>query len=416
VKVLYLCHRIPYPPNKGEKIRAFHQIRAIAARHEVDLFTLADRAEDVAEAAALERHCRRVTAVRLLPLPAKLRALPSLFGRTPLTLPYFYSAELHKQIRSAIAERGYDRIVVYCSAMAQYTTGVTGIPMVVDFVDVDSEKWRQYASATRFPYSAVYRREASCLREYERQVCERAACAVASTEREAQLLREISPAAPVTVIRNGVDTGYFSPSAVPPCQAQPMAAFVGDMSYFPNQQAAAFFAAEVLPLVQRSVPEARFVIVGRDPTPAVRRLERFAGVEVTGAVEDVRPYLARAVVSVAPFLIAAGIQNKILEAMSYGLPVAATPPAVRGLSPQVGQIVEVGENADELAAKIVALMQDGEAARRKGLEGRRRVSAEYSWPQALESLLQLVENPTNGAALAAAAPADGLMTEARQVQ
>ena len=393
MRVLYLCHRIPYPPNKGDKIRAFHQLRALAAHHEVDLFTLADEDGDAAHAPALEQFCRRVTVYTLNRRWAKLASLPYLLTHQPLTLPYFYSRELAREIRQAIRERSYDRIFVYCSAMAQYVEAAGPIPVFLDLVDVDSDKWRQYASFTRFPFSAVYRREARCLADYERRASERAAGVFVTTEREAQLVRDLSDSIRVHVIPNGVDTAYFDPQAVAPVAAGPVILCTGDMAYFPNEEAVGFFARNVFPVIRQTVADARFLIVGRNPGRNVQQLATLPGVEVTGFVPDVRTYLAQARVAVAPFSIAAGIQNKILEAMAYGLPVVATPRTVQGLSKNVAELVETGSTAEELAAKTLRLLNDPEWARRKGLEGRSRVAADYDWQRALDALLRIFEGP-----------------------
>jgi sugar transferase (PEP-CTERM/EpsH1 system associated) len=395
VRVLYLCHRIPYPPNKGDKIRAFHQLRAMATRHEVDVFTLADDPGDVAHQRTLSEYCHKVTLARVRPRIARLRALRYLLTKQPLTVPYFYSAELQKEVRRALLERSYDRIFVFCSAMAQYVEFAGQIPTMVDLVDVDSDKWTQYAEFARFPFSAVYRREGRCLREYEREVCVKASCVVVTTEREAMLTRQISPDTGVHVIPNGVDTDYFSPEAAPLQRTAPTVVFTGDMSYFPNQEAVEYFARKVLPLIRVSNPDVRFLIVGRNPSSAVLRLEGIGGVTVTGFVPDVRTYLAMSHVAVAPFTIAAGIQNKILEAMAYGLPVVATSRAAQGLSPSVADIVDTGDTAEEMASKIERLLRDCDLARCKGAEGRRQVAVEYRWDRSLNRLLQLLENPAD---------------------
>src|ERR1035438_4060437 len=294
MKVLYLCHRIPYPPNKGDKVRAFHQLRAISARHEVDLFTLADDLADWDRRSALVPYCRQMTVVKLRPRLARLRALPYLFTRRPATLPYFYSAELDAKIRKAIVLRAYDRIFVYSSAMAQYVEGIQHIPIVTDLVDVDSDKWRQYASVTRFPLSLVYRREASRLQEYERSVCEKSSCVVVSTEREARLLSQFSKTNNLHVVPNGVDTNYFKPLVSRPDATNLTVAFAGDMSYFPNEVAVTYFARQVLPIIHQSLPNVRFLIVGRNPSRKVRQLRKTVGVEVTGSVPDVRTFLSKA--------------------------------------------------------------------------------------------------------------------------
>jgi glycosyltransferase involved in cell wall biosynthesis len=211
------------------------------------------------------------------------------------------------------------------------------------------------------------------------------------------LTREVCPSARVEVIPNGVDTGFFDPAAVPPDAAARAVVFVGDMAYFPNQDAVTSFAAQVLPAVRQAVPDTPFLIVGRNPGRKVRELEKIPGVTVTGFVSDVRHYLAQSAVSVAPFSIAAGIQNKILEAMSYGLPVVATPRAAQGLSPLVAGAVRTASSPGEMAAAIVQLLCDPQAARQAGLEGRRRVSREYGWDAAIEKLLAVVEAPEAGA-------------------
>jgi sugar transferase (PEP-CTERM/EpsH1 system associated) len=395
VRILYLCHRIPYPPDKGDKIRAYHQVQALAARHEVDLFTLADDAADLIHKPVLLRDCRRVTVARLNPRLARLRSIPYLLTRKPLTIPYFYSTELQKEVRKAATAGSYDRVFVYCSAMAQYVDPAWGIPVVTDFVDVDSDKWRQYATFTGWPISAVYRREGWALRQFERQVCESSACVVVTTGREAALVRQISSRARVEVVPNGVDTEYFKPPAKAPDRGRPTVGFTGDMSYFPNVEAVTYFARKVLPLIRRSVPGTQFLIVGRNPGPKVRMLAKIDGVEVTGFVPDVREYLARMQVAVAPFSIAAGIQNKILEAMAFGIPVVCTSRAAQGLSSGAAGAVETADGSEEMAAKIVNLLGNSALAGARGIQGRNKVAAEYRWDRSLERLLQLLDDPAS---------------------
>jgi sugar transferase (PEP-CTERM/EpsH1 system associated) len=394
MRILYLCHRIPYPPNKGEKIRAFHQLRALSHQHQVDLFTLADDPADLAHRTTLLQFCSEVVVAPVNPKLARLFSLPYLFTPKPLTLPYFRSAELHRAVAKALARRSYDRVFIYSSAMAQYIGDEwRGIPTVLDLVDVDSDKWLQYANFTRFPMSAVYRREGHALRRYERSVCERFSCVLVSTEREGQLLREISPLAHLQVIANGVDTDYFKPVESDTQPKTPTMIFMGDMSYFPNQDAVTFFSRRVLPLVRQEIADARFLIAGRNPNAAVLKLQQIQGVEVTGYVPDVRTQLARAQVSVAPFSITAGIPNKILEAMSFGLPVVATTMGSRGLMRQVAETILTGDTPDALAKHLVVLLRDPALAKRTGLDGRHLVAHHCTWNAALEQLLQVVTEP-----------------------
>jgi sugar transferase (PEP-CTERM/EpsH1 system associated) len=326
---------------------------------------------------------------------ARIRAVPHLLTRAPLTKPCFYSKELDNRVGRSILNRSYDRIFVYCSAMAQYVDSVTGIPIITDFVDVDSDKWRQYAAYARFPMSLVYRRESRCLRAYERQLCALSSSIIVTTEREADLVRQMCVHADVHVITNGVDTDYFSPAAVKPAGVSPTILFTGDMSYFPNEDAVVSFAREVLPIVREQIPEVRFFIVGRNPSPKVQRLHGRFGVYVSGYVPDVRDYLAQAHVSVAPFRIAAGIQNKILEAMAYGLPVVATPRAAQGLSASVAEVIHKAESPCDMAAALCNLLRDSHRAHRWGIDGRTRVSSDYNWDRSVERLLALIQDATS---------------------
>jgi glycosyltransferase involved in cell wall biosynthesis len=225
-----------------------------------------------------------------------------------------------------------------------------------------------------------------------------------TTEREARLVREISDATHIQVVPNGVDTEYFQPPIHPPDPSAPAIVFTGDMSYFPNQEAVVYFAQRVLPLIQRSSSKARFLVVGRNPAPKVQGLRRIEGVEVTGFVPDIRAYLTTSTVAVAPFSIAAGIQNKILEAMACGLPVVATPRAVQGLTSGVAELVGTGNTPEELAERVLEVINNKQLAQEKGMEGRCRVMADYSWGRSADYLLQLLENPLSEVKTRAAVP------------
>jgi sugar transferase (PEP-CTERM/EpsH1 system associated) len=393
MRVLYLCHRIPYPPNKGEKIRAFHELKAMAKSCEVDLFTLADHKEDLRYKSDLEAYCRTVTVAKLSKPLAGLRAISSVLRGDPLTLPYFYSTDLALQIRQALSRRSYDRIFIYSSSMAQYVDWQGQVPVVIDLVDVDSDKWLQYSMRTAFPKSVVFQREAHCLRRYEQKISEKASCVLVTTEREARVLRQITSKANVKVVPNGVDANYFAPETIQPQLAHPTVIFTGSMDYLPNVEGVEFFAHRILPSIRKDLPNAQFLIVGSRPNQSVRRLAKLPGVQVTGSVPDVRPYLVRSHVFVAPLHIASGTQNKILEAMAIGLPVIATPRAIQGLPATMREPVQVAESTQAWIAKTLAVLRDQPLAQLLGAAGRQKVVDECSWDKHLDTLMDVMQNP-----------------------
>lgn len=392
MRILYLCHRIPYPPNKGEKIRAFHQLRALAERHDVDLFTLALNTEEVSCASGLHPYCRHVTVEPPGRLARNLRIPWAMATGTPLTLPFFYSSALRQTIWKAFSSRSYDLVFVYSSSMAQYTQGMRDVPVVLDLVDVDSDKWFQFADHCKFPMAPLYRREGRTLRAQEREICESAALVLVSTDREAAVLRAIAPSAKVQVVSNGVDADYFAPAPSRPEIGSPVLIFTGAMDYFPNAQAVIFFATKVFPGIRHCVPEARFMIVGSNPTRSVKKLGKNTGIAVTGYVEDVRPYLSQAHLFVAPLAIATGIQNKILEAMAMGLPVLASTRATQGLPPGIAGLVETASSPGQWVEKTVEFLKGRGKRGAEALAGRAKVLQECSWSKNLSLLLDLVES------------------------
>jgi sugar transferase (PEP-CTERM/EpsH1 system associated) len=395
--LLFLAHRIPYPPNKGDKIRSFHILRHLSRSHRVILGCFYDDPEDVRHVPALSEWCAEVKALPLRPSRARLLSLRGLLSGEPLTLPYYHDRAMAGWVRARL-DSGIDRVVIFSAAMAQYLSprDHDNCHVVVDFVDVDSDKWRQYAPGCRFPMSYLYQREAERLLAFERQLAARSDAAVFVSEEEAALFRRLAPetAERVHAVDNGVDTDYFSPARDYP---NPYAAgerhlvFTGAMDYRANVDAVCWFADEVLPRIAERVPEAKFTIVGARPAPAVQRLARNPAIIVTGTVPDVRPYQAHAAAAVAPLRIARGVQNKVLEAMAMGLPVVATPQAIDGLRGSDEVEWRVSDDPAGLAALAVEVMNDSTLAQRLGESGRRHVLAYYGWDSHMARFERLLE-------------------------
>lgn len=391
--LLFLVHRIPYPPDKGDKIRSWHMLRHLATHWRVHLGAFVDDPADWSHVEVLRGACADTCLRPLHPRSGKLRSLAGLVSGEALTLPYYRDAVLERWVQAKLKD-GIDAIVVYSSAMAQFVMDVQGVKRVMDFVDIDSDKWRQYAPTKSWPMSWLYAREGRKLLEWERAVASAFDACLFVSQAEARDFSAMAPESATKVghFNNGVDTDFFSaerPYESPfPADCIPLV-FTGAMDYWPNVDAVTWFAREVLPRVRKEVPRARFYVVGSRPGNAVQAL---AGedVVVTGRVPDVRPYLAHAVVVVAPLRIARGIQNKVLEGMAMGKAVVATPQALEGIAAQPGQEVCVAEDAQAQADLVLRLIRDSAESRDIGSAARKLVATSYTWAPNLARLESLL--------------------------
>jgi sugar transferase (PEP-CTERM/EpsH1 system associated) len=390
MNLLYLCHRIPYPPNKGDKIRSFHQIRKLSEQHAVHLVSFVDAAEDVKHITALGKYCRSVEIVFRSRARARLEAGLALFSGEPLSVASFRSQALRRKVEAKLATERIDLALVFSSAMAQYIPRPSTIPVLIDFVDIDSEKWREYARHLSAPRSWIYQLEGRRLARFEERAANAADhCIVISSAEAALLAGRVQR--PVSVITNGVDLEYYRQAERMRPPSQPAGiVFVGAMDYFPNDDAVCFFCQEVFPIVLDSTPDATFTIVGRNPTPRVRSLANLPRVSVTGSVADVRPHLMESRLSVAPFRIARGIQNKVLEAMAMGLPVVGTALAFQGLAVTEEDGIRIADNPETMSREIVSILKDSRLAGYCSERARAYVERNHRWEDhalALEALV-----------------------------
>lgn len=404
-KLLYLVHRMPYPPNKGDKVRSYHLLRHLAERHEVYLGTFIDDPEDEAHVATVRQWCADVKAVRLHPRQARVGSLAGLLTGQALTLHYYRDASLQRWVDRTLAEQRIHAAVVFSSSMAQYTEGHAGLTNLVDFVDVDSAKWTQYADQRRWPMSWLYRREGRALLAYERRIARASARSFFVTEQETSLFRSMAPECTGTVeaMCNGVDADYFAPDAQRPSPFSPeeqAVVFTGAMDYWPNVDAVRWFVADMLPALRQRWPRLRFHIVGRSPTPAVRELAS-PDVAVTGTVPDVRPYLQHAAVVVAPLRLARGVQNKVLEAMAMARPVIAARSCADVIDARQGHELLAAETVDQYVTLVDELLRNPDRAQGIGNGGRLRVLDAYSWKAHLAAFERFI--PATSAAPAAVA-------------
>lgn len=388
-EIIFLAHRVPFSPDRGDRIRSFHFLRRIAAKRPVHLLGFVDNDED------------RKAAKELLPILAslhievrsksKLRAgIESLVLGEPVSVAAFGSRRIMRMVDQLLADRPIEAIFAYSGQMAQFVPDDRGgRRFVMDFVDVDSAKFAAYGEGESGLMGWAHRREGRLLAQYENEIGRWADVNLFVSEAEAALFRQRAGLAAnhVRALNNGIDTDYFDPAGFPRLDgdADPMIVFTGQMDYRPNVEAVDYFARRTFPAIRAKHPTTLFAIVGRDPTPAVEELASLKNVIVTGEVPDVRPWLAAAAVVVAPLEIARGVQNKVLEAMAMARPVVASPAAFEGIEAVPGEHLLVAQGYDmaNAVSRLLAAPADGEAL---GRAARAHMVARYGWEAQLRQL------------------------------
>lgn len=384
---LLLCHRIPYPPNKGDKIRSYHILKMLQDLGPVYLGAFVDEAQDRQYESVLKSEVTRCFFPFLNKKTSLIRAGWGFLTGQALSVPYYYRSEMQKWIDDILTTYQPQSIVVFSSVMAQYVTDAHAKTRVIDFVDVDSDKWQQYAARQVGIKSWIYQREAEKLAEVEGKIAEEFDASFFVTEEEADLFRQhhTTVTRPIGYFENGVDIDYFDPSLayVDPFKKERMMVFTGAMDYWPNVDAVIWFCEEILPQIKKHVANAQFVIVGSNPSDAVWALKEREGVEVTGRVADVRPYLKYASLSVAPLRVARGVQNKVLEALAMNARVVATSAAAAGLHQPYSNEMAICDAPDEFATQCIEWLAHPQPA-----SARDYVLCHYRWANNLEPLKQ----------------------------
>ncbi len=386
--ILFLCHRLPWPPSKGDKIRSYHVLRRLAEHYRVYLGAFVDDPSDWQYLAPVEALCAGICVRPLTPWRTRRRALASLVRGEALTVGVYRDGVMRRWIEGLLAERKVDLVLCYSSGVAPFVIARPQLRRVMDFVDVDSDKWRQYAQANRGLTRMIYQREAHRLAQFERTVAAQFDASMLVSDAEAAFFRQQVPAAADKVhgIPNGVDGEYWDPQRVYPNPYQPeerAVVFVGAMDYRANVHAAQWFAREVWPRIFPAQPKARFYIVGSKPTAAVRALGELAGIVVTGRVEDVRPWLAHAHAVAAPLRIARGIQNKVLEALAMEKVVLATPEAWEGIEDFAGRQGCISDSPEVMATEALSRFVAPQIARVPA--ARAMVLSRFDWTRNLDT-------------------------------
>jgi sugar transferase (PEP-CTERM/EpsH1 system associated) len=390
MNVLYLCHRFPFPPKRGGKIRPFNMIRHLhAAGHQVTVCSLARSAAEAEEGAGIAPHCSAFEIARVSEPAQVARMIARLPLATPSSMGFFHSPDLARKVRELLATQRWDLIFVHCSSVAPYVEQVRGVPKILDFGDMDSQKWLEYARFKPFPLSLGYALEGRKMLWAERRLARRFDLCTATTRAEWGTLESYGTGAATDWFPNGVDATYFSPSNED--YDPDTISFVGRMDYYPNQECMARFCREVWPQLKGQRPAMKLLIVGADPSPQVRALGELPGVTVTGSVPDVRPYVRRSALTVAPLAIARGTQNKILEAMAMGVPVVTSSAAAGGVDAEAERHLLVADDAEEVARAVLRIVTSPTERARLATSGRERMLSHHAWTRSMLRLDAIID-------------------------
>ncbi len=395
MRVLFVCHRFPFPPKRGGKIRPFNIISHLTkSGHEVTVCSLARDEEEARAGEGLKEYCHdfRVSVTgKVLPIIRMVVRLPTLI---PASMGYFFTRELKRDIDELLANEKYDLIFVHCSSVAQFVSHVTDVPKILDFGDMDSQKWQIYSSFKPFPLSAGYMYEGVRLEREEKRLARRFELSTATTKAELETLESYNAANSTGWFPNGVDAEFFKPLDMSP-EADAIG-FVGRMDYYPNQLAMIDFCADVLPLLKARKPSLKLYIIGAEPSAKIKDLGNIEGVTVTGTVDDIRAYVQNCQLTVAPLEIARGTQNKILESMAQEVPVVCSAQAAGGVDAEPDKHLLVATTPAEYAEQILKLLDDPDYRDKLARASRERVLSNHDWHQSMLRLDKLIASVVPG--------------------
>ncbi|MCF2947771.1 TIGR03087 family PEP-CTERM/XrtA system glycosyltransferase [Paraglaciecola aquimarina] len=391
--ILILAQRVPFPPNKGEKLRTFHQLEYLKRNgFKISLLAPHETEDELKYFAELEeKYCERVITHKLKP---KYLSLPmGLLTNKPLSVANFYHPKLQSQFDKLIEDVSFDAIMCSASSLAEYifkskvVSNLKEQPrFIMDFMDLDSDKWAQYASKSGFPMSFVYQRENKLMGRFERRIVDIFDACFFISQAEIDLFNQNSSkskSSNIHVIENGLDRTMFFPPAKARQTEQPVFLFAGVMNYPPNIDAVMWFVKNVWQEVLSNWPNAKFYIAGMNPSDKIQQLAELQGIQVTGFVDDIKPYFDQANIFVAPFRIARGVQNKVLQAFACGLPVIATSMGAEGVRYNAGQDILLADTPDEFIKQISLLLSDHDLYNRLNINAIENIKENYSWDSLL---------------------------------
>jgi sugar transferase (PEP-CTERM/EpsH1 system associated) len=405
MNILFLVHRIPYPPDKGDKIRSYNVVRYLSQNHDIYLGTILDGGNIDISLSNFKRRLKDICAVKQ---KGKLRLIKSVFTRAPFSVSNFYDEELQDYVDRILETKKIDTVICFCSSMAEYIfqtpmykkDKLNGIKLIIDYVDLDSDKWRQYAEYSNGLLRYIYSLESRRLFKYELEINRKFHHSVFVSKREEDTFIKLSPnIRNITIVPNGVNYDYFTPrpekNFLSPFYETngPKIIFTGVMDYFANEDGVSWFCNEIYPIIKKELPRAEFYIVGNRPTDMVWSLSEIDGVTVTGYVQDIRVYYWTADLCVTPLRIARGLQNKVIEAMATGNAVVATPNASNGIHCTDNEDILIADNAEAFASKVISLLRNDAKRESLGKNAVKTIRQHYLWEKNLKALDEMISEP-----------------------
>lgn len=389
MKILFVCHRFPFPPQRGGKIRPFNIIKHLNKKNEVTVASLVRSQAEAEAGKGIAQYCKKYFMGRVSKRSIGIQILKNFLSLKPLSMGYFYSSELKHFIDQEIKTEKFDLIFVHCSSVAQYVENISDIPKIMDYGDMDSQKWLIYSKVRHFPLTLLYLYEGVHLMKAEKQMARKFSLCSCTTFLEKETLDDYQTGAVTDWFPNGVNTDFFVPSDQ---DYEPdTLCFLGRMDYFPNQECILDFCRYTLPMIKAKRPGVKLFIIGADPSRKILELDRIPGVTVTGSVEDVRPYVQKCAVNIAPLNIARGTQNKILESLSMGVPVVTSRVAAGGVDAIPGEHFLIADGHEDFAAAVISLLESPEKRSRISKAGRQRMMENHNWENSMEKLDSIIE-------------------------
>jgi sugar transferase (PEP-CTERM/EpsH1 system associated) len=392
-----LTQRIPYPPNKGDKIRSFNEIKYLSKKHSIYLGTILDHPSDEQHVSSLRQYCKEVYAIYF---NKRLRLVKSVVQDKPFSVCNFYHASLQEFVDRTLTTKKIDAVICFSSSMAEYVFNaqqykknhLNGARLIMDYIDLDSDKWSQYATYSKFPLKQIYQLEQKRLFEYEVKINQAFDESIFVAQQEVATFKQYYPRANgVLTIPNGLDIGYFTPKLERRSNPRPILVFTGVMDYFANEDGVIWFCRNILEKIRKQFPGVQFYIVGMRPTKAVRNLANIAGVTVTGYSNDIREYYWKADICVVPLRIARGLQNKVLEAMATGNAVVATSNASKGIVCENNQNIVIADDAESFAERVIELLKDRERREEIARNAIANIHHNYCWEENLKEFDRLLQ-------------------------